>query len=139
MTQTKLQPQAVNDNLMSNSLSRQAIINGNFDVWQRGTSFTVNGYGADRWSLLQVGSTFVKTRQAFTLGQTDVPLEPSYYMRNVVTTSVGAGNLVITQYKIEIVRSFAGQTVTASFWAKADSSKNISIEFEQNFGDGGSP
>jgi hypothetical protein len=33
------------------NINDQAIINGNFDVWQRGTSFSgiVNGYTADRW------------------------------------------------------------------------------------------
>jgi len=41
--------------------------------------------------------------------------------------------------KIEGVESFAGETVTLSFYAKADASKNIAVEFFQNFGTTGSP
>jgi hypothetical protein len=41
--------------------------------------------------------------------------------------------------KIEDVRTFSGQTVTVSFYAKADAVKNIAIEFYQDFGSGGSP
>ncbi len=118
---------------------RNAIINGNFDVWQRGTSFTTNDYGADRWVNGIVGSSATQSRQAFTLGQTDVPGEPQYYMRTVVTSVAGAANLANTQQRIEDVRSFAGQTVTVSFYAKADASKSIAINFVQNFGTGGSP
>jgi hypothetical protein len=41
--------------------------------------------------------------------------------------------------KIEDVRSFAGQAVTISFWAKAASgTPKIAIEMDQNFGSGGS-
>ena len=119
---------------------RNAIINGNFDVWQRGTSQTATGYGsADRWKT-QVGtSTQTVTQQAFTTGQTDVPYNPKYYYRNVVTTGSTAPSYVILNQFIEGVGSFAGETVTLSFYAKADASKNIAIEFSQQFGTGGSP
>ena len=118
---------------------RNRIINGNFDIWQRGTSFTDSEYGADRWLHERVGTTQSATRQAFTLGQTDVPGEPTYFCRTVVSSVAGAGNFcVLTQY-IENVRTFAGQQVTVSFWAKADATKNIAVNMEQVFGTGGSP
>ena len=119
---------------------KNAIINGNFDIWQRATSQTVSQYGsADRWRHSISGSTQAVSRQAFTLGQTDVPNNPKYYSRTVVSSVAGAGSLIIMNQRIEGVRTFAGTTVTLSFWAKADASKNIAIEFYQNFGTGGSP
>ena len=119
---------------------RNKIINGNFDIWQRGTSFTASGYGADRWrSYYTGGTTTAYTRQAFTLGQTDVPDNPEFYTRLVVTSDSSADARASFNQKIEDVRTFAGQTVTVSFWAKADSVKNIAIELLQFFGTGGSP
>jgi hypothetical protein len=118
---------------------RNAIINGNFDIWQRGTSFTGNQYGADRWANARNATASTQSRQAFALGQTDVPNEPEYFSRMVVSSVAGAGNLAALQQKIEGVRTFAGQAVTLSFWAKADASKSMAVEFAQNFGSGGSP
>ena len=118
---------------------RNRIINGNFDFWQRGTSFTGSEYGADRWTHGRVGTTHTATRQAFTLGQTAVPNEPTYFCRTVVSSVAGAGNDAVLYQRIEDVRTFAGQQVTVSFWAKVDATKNIAVELEQNFGTGGSP
>jgi len=118
---------------------RNAIINGNFDHWQRGTSFTANAYGADRWVNARTGTAATQSQQAFALGQTDVPNEPEYFARTVVSSVAGASNFSILAQRIEGVRTFAGQTVTLSFWAKADAAKNIAVEFEQFFGSGGSP
>ena len=119
---------------------RNKIINGNFDIWQRGTSQTTNGYGsADRWLCQNNGSTKTASQQAFDLGQTDVPNNPKYFMRHVATSVAGAGNYVVMQQKIEGVETLSGKTATLSFWAKADASKNIAIEFRQYFGTGGSP
>jgi len=118
---------------------RNVIINGNFDIWQRGTSFTASDYGADRWINNRTGSTCTMSRQAFTLGQTGVPGEPTYFCRMAVTSVAGAGNNSLLQHRIEGVRTFAGQTVTVSFWAKADGSKPIAVELSQRFGTGGSP
>ena len=119
---------------------RNKIINGNFDVWQRETSQTSSSYGsADRWACFNIGSTKTASQQAFALGQTDVPNNPKYFMRHEVTSSAGADNLVRLDQRIEGVETLAGQTATLSFWAKADSNKNIAVEFYQNFATGGSP
>ena len=107
---------------------RNKIINGNFDIWQRGTSVTGVTSGqfvADRFKTLIFGSTADVSRQSFTLGQTDVPNEPTYYHRTVVTSVAGSANYCQLQQRIESVRTLAGQTATLSFWAKADASKNI--------------
>lgn len=132
---------SVNSNPLptAGSLSnRNKIINGNFDFWQRGTSGS-SGYVADRWQTFVSGSTAAISRQSFTLGQTDVPGEPDYFHRVVVTSSAGASNYAITYQPIESVKTLAGQTATLSFWAKADASKNMAVEFAQWFGTGGSP
>lgn len=118
---------------------RNKIINGNFDFWQRGTSTSVNSYLADRWQNESVGSTFTSSRQSFALGQTSVPNEPTYFHRTVVSSVAGSGNYCIVRQPIESVRTFAGKTATLSFWAKADSNKNIAVEFIQTSGSGGSP
>jgi hypothetical protein len=130
---------AVAEDFLALDVGDNAIINGNFDIWQRGTSFTGSKYGADRWQNVVSGSTATQSQQTFTLGQTDVPGEPEYFARTVVSSVAGAGNYSFILQRIEGVRTFAGQTATLSFWAKADAAKNIAVEFEQFFGTGGSP
>ena len=137
VTATSVQTTSINSGPLAGF--RNAIINGNFDHWQRGTSFTGSEYGADRWLNARSGTTHTVTRQPFTLGQTDVPGEPTYFCRTVVSSVAGAGNYAIAIQAIEGVRAFAGQQATISFWAKADASKNIAIDCQQNFGTGGSP
>ena len=116
---------------------RNAIINGNFDIWQRGTSFTAQEYGADRWFHSRSGTTHTVTRQSFTVGQTAVPNEPTHFCRTVVSSIAGAGNNSLLVQRIEDVRTFAGQQITVSFWAKVDATKNISMSLAQSFGTGG--
>lgn len=119
---------------------RNKLINGNFDIWQRGTSQTGQGYGSsDRWKHDNIGSTKTHSRQAFTLGQSDVPGNPRYFARTVVTSSAGASNYANQYQKVEDVRTLAGRKATLTFWAKADAAKNIAVEMIQDFGTGGSP
>jgi len=119
---------------------KNAIINGDFDIWQRGTTQTTAAIDSDdRWFNSNFSTTKVHSRQTFDLGQTDVPNNPQYYSRTVVSSVAGSSNYCVKYQKMEGVRAFSGQTVSVSFWAKADSNKDIATEFAQIFGTGGSP
>ena len=119
---------------------KNLLINGCFRIWQRATTQTsASSFGSDdRWGNSHNGSTKTHSRQAFTIGQTDVPGGPQYYSRTVVTSVAGAANQVHKYQAIEDVGVTAEKTITISFWAKADSAKNIATEFWQVFGAGGS-
>ena len=115
---------------------KNKIINGDFNIWQRGTSSTSNGYLADRFSASASGGTNTISRQSFTAGTAPVAgYEAQYFHR--IATSASATYFDIYQ-PIEDVRTFAGQTVTFSFWAKASSSVGVLPLLRQNFGSGGS-
>lgn len=119
---------------------RNALINGDFSQWLRGTSQTSSAIASDdRWLNYHAGSTKTHSQQAFTLGQTAVAGEPRWFSRTVVTSVAGAGNAVLKSQKIESVRRFAGRNARLSFYAKADAARQIAIDFQQNFGGGGSP
>lgn len=121
------------------SQSRNKIINGNFDVWQRGTALasgTGDRFLADRWLNSSIGSTYTASRQTTTLTE---PFLASAFQRLVVTSVANAANFANIQHRIESVITGAGKTLTLSFWAKADANKPASVEFIQYFGTGGSP
>ena len=121
---------------------RNKIINGNFDIWQRGISLasgTWERFLADRFLNTSVGSTYTVSQQPFTLGQNNVPNEPTYFHRTVVTSSAGNGNYASFVQRIESVKTLANKNVTLSFYAKADSNKQMSVDFAQEFGTEGSP
>jgi hypothetical protein len=131
----------VNPNLITQGASgrKNLIINGGFDVAQRGTSFTgTQIYTLDRWYMDESGSTTTLTQETHTLGQTDVPDNPKYYLK--MNTTTGANNCRIEQ-NIEGVHHAAGQSATLSFWAKGvnPAGGNYNINMNQLFGTGGSP
>ena len=122
---------------------KNKIINGDFGVWQRGTSFSTSAaYTADRWELLFDGSAATRaiTQQTFTLGTAPVAgYEGTYFYRYNQSVAGSAATFNIVRNKMEDVQTFAGQTVTLSFWAKASATTTMDgIRFAQNFGSGGS-
>lgn len=121
--------------------ARNLIINGAMQVAQRGTSFTTdNVYTIDRWKSGDgTGGSPARTlsQEEFALGQTSVP-NARYYLKHDQTGASTNGNASLI-HKIEDVTRFDGQTVTLSFYAKADASMNIDIRLIQDFGSGGSP
>ena len=119
---------------------KNKIINGDFSIWQRGTSFSsvANGtYTADRWRAGTTGDVVNITRQSFTandivaLGYGDA----QYFLRMQVVSSDGDARV---EQRIEDVRTFANQSITVSYWAKASTSTSVDVDIVQNFGSGGS-
>jgi hypothetical protein len=108
--------------------NRNAIINGDFNVWQRGTSFTsvADGtYVADRWFYSKISSAV----HDITLSS-DVPTvaQAGRLFKNslkadcqTVDSSIVSGDLVRISQRIEGFNwlPLAQRTITLSFWVKA--------------------
>ena len=132
---------------VSQAISPNYIINGAFDIWQRGTSFSfaenAGTYAADRFIGLATSSTpatLTVSRQAFTPGAAPVAgYEASFFYRQALSAAVTSGVNII-RHRVEDVRTLAGQAVTISYWAKANASiQGYAAPFiRQNFGSGGS-
>jgi hypothetical protein len=135
-------------------MSRQAVINGNFNVWQRGTSLTIsttqNGLLiADRWKIFVNGGSggtlpsIVYSKGTFTSGELYGAFNYHNIAPNGAGTSLGNDSYGDLEQRIENGVKFLcgdGKKVTLSFWAKSDiASKRIGIRLTQYYGTGGSP
>jgi len=131
--------------------SRQALINGNFDIWQRGTTF-VNpahtSYTSDHWRTHNNpdgGSwpSITHTKEAFLPGI----MQGSFYFYRIATDGAGTGIGTNASYDLRQMIEFgtrylcgSGKKVTVSFWAKSSiSGKKIGINLLQYYGSGGTP
>ena len=117
---------------------KNKIINGDFGVWQRGTTFSsiANGsYSADRW-VLAANKTTTITQQAFTAGSAPTAgYEGQYFLRAAWSAD---GSYAAIATRLEDCRLFAGQTVTLSYWAKSNVNVTNNAGWSQYFGSGGS-
>jgi hypothetical protein len=117
------------------------IINGDFGIWQRGTTVNLTAststYLADRFSAFMDSNagTFTYSRQTFTPGTAPVAGYEGQYFARLRTG--GNCNFAYSTF-IENVRTLAGQTVTVSFWAKSSTTKTFLTLIRQYFGTGGS-
>lgn len=141
------------EDVHNSSMARQAIINGNFDIWQRGTSLasltdSTNTYLADRWYFYGAKDggtppTIAQSRQA----QTPGALDKSFFHYRVgvdgAGSSYGNGMVYGLFQKIEHgTRHLCGdgKTITISFKARSSiANKKIGVLILQAYGTGGSP
>ena len=120
--------------------SENRIYNGDFNIWQRGTSAAVGSYAADRWITLGSGGSVSQSQSSFTLGDTLGVNCPTYFLRLSISGQTLTSHYAHTTQRIESVRSYAGQTITVLGWARTTSgSGSFAVEAQQNFGTGGSP
>ena len=121
---------------------KNKVINGDFGVWQRGTSFAYTGsaavaYSADRLYHYSNGNgSWTFSQQA--LAPASISGYDSAFFARASLPTAGTTTALNWGQRIEDVRTNAGQIVTISFWAKSDVARTINWALEQNFGSGGS-
>lgn len=103
------------------TMFRNKLINGGFDVWQRGTSFTnIGGFGADRWSSSGHVTGSVVSRESFSIGSDVVPGNPKYFHRLTLGgTDSGAADRVVLRQMVEDYSQFIGKRVVLSGWYRS--------------------
>ena len=112
----------------NSSMARQAIINGNFDVWQRGTSVAWGDsvYTADRW-MFNYGAVIAGT----VTRQDGTGVYGSRYCTRVQRTA-GASTVAINfTHSIESNDSikFRGKKVTLSFYARKGANYSAASDY----------
>jgi hypothetical protein len=100
------------------------IINGGFDFWQRGTTFTniSQQYTADRWFFYPYGAGQPYTISRQTSG---APTGFSAYLRAVQSGATSSNIFMAYTLETADVIKLAGQSATLSFWYK------IPVNFSQ--------
>ncbi|WP_010500671.1 hypothetical protein [Paenibacillus elgii] len=134
------------------NMARQAIINGNFDVWQRGLTFTnptSGSFTADRYRVSATPSGGTLPSTISHSRQQSVPGEVSgaNYFYRISISDAGTGFSSAAEYNLRQtiengtrLLCGAGKKVTISFYARSSiPNKKIGVFGFQYYGSGGSP
>lgn len=117
--------QDINTNDISNSRKNtiSSLINGNFDVWQRGTSFVNpanNSWVADRWRVALTGGT-VSTISRVT------DTKYGKYACQVANTSTPSSNGEYIFTTVENFEVYKGRSVSFSVWVKTSTASKVRL------------
>ena len=97
---------------------KNLIINGDFDVWQRGTSFSSSGVGwkftADRWRVNTYSTGTTVTKEDTTIN-------------GFFSNSLKVVNTNWVYYDLENVYNFLDRTMMLSFYARSSASNSFDI------------
>ena len=96
---------------------KNSIVGGNFDIWQRGTSFAspaTYSYTADRWQPIGGGGTATAAQE------TSVIQDGSTYSYRITTGAASSFMNIASPLESATVNALAGKTVTYSIYVRAN-------------------
>lgn len=112
---------------------KNKLINGGFDIWQRGTSFTLSGYTADRWYINQNGETSPVQINA---------VASAAEWEGATCIGVSSSSVVNTgrnlQQRIENVNLFKNKDITVSLTHNAVFGQDVYVQVRQHDSSGAS-
>jgi hypothetical protein len=120
---------------------KNVLLNGDCVINQRNATSvtTTTGYVVDRFSSNFTGGTVTASQETLTPGNTISGYEFSKFIKVITAGQSAVGDFARLRQAFETIYWGAGQTVSLSFWAKADSgTPQIGASWTQNFGGGGS-
>lgn len=105
----------------------QGAINGAFDIWQRGTSFTAPNYCADRWLAAGGNATYTQESTAANL--------PTGFRYGIKMT-MSATDVPYIMQAIETANAiyFAGKRVVLSYYVASSASSNCNVRLDTSTG-----
>lgn len=114
-----------------NYSSKNWLINGGFDFWQRNTSFSSSGYTADRFWIQFVSDTPTVSRVS------DTSFGTPYALSIATTTGTTTGSVLRSPIESVTVRQMAGKFFTLSCYVKRNAGFNAgNIAFGVEWGTG---
>lgn len=114
------------------------IFNPRGQIFQKGPAMpapaAIGGYQCDYWGHRGYGSKVFVEQRPVPLGD---PLAQRYVMRMTWASVAGPSNYSLIACDIDDVRNYAGSKCTLSLRIRADQNRNICLEHNQHFGEGG--
>lgn len=119
--------------------TKSAIINGDYEIWQRGATFAAisnSSYFADRWKYNKAGAsvhTISRSSDVPTVGQAGILFNYSALIDcTTIDASIAANDYVFFEQPIEgyNFRAMAQKPLTASFWVKSTKTGIYSIALQ---------
>jgi len=124
---------------VTTSAGKNGVINGGFDIWQRGTSIAVTAgtapYTADRWTLAANANQASTVSRQSVSDTTNLPTIQycARVQRNSGQTGTGGMQFVQSFETSNSIR-FAGQAVTLSFYARKGANYSPTSSFLNVYG-----